>query len=153
MSSRLWTEVRERRGLAYYVRAAHENYTDTGYLAAHAGIDNNRVEDAIKVILGEFKKTKEEKIPESEIKKAKDYIKGATLLSLESSDEVASFLGMQEVLKKELLTPEQFFIKINKITASDLQRTAREIFRPEKLNLALIGPFKDKERFEKLLNI
>ena len=153
MSSRLWTEVRERRGLAYYVRAAHENYTDTGYLAASAGVDNNRVEDAIKVMLGEFKKIKEQKIPEAEIKKAKDHVQGATLLALESSDEVASFLGGQEVLQKEILTPEQFFVKINKVTAADLQRVARDIFRPQKLNLALIGPFKEKERFEKLLKI
>jgi len=153
MSSRLWTEVRERRGLAYYVRAGHENYTDTGYLAAHAGVDNTRAEDAIKVILGEFGKTKEQKIPEAEIKKAKDHIRGATLLSLESSDEVASYLGGQEVLKKEILLPEQFFKKIEKVTAEDLQRVAQEIFRPEKLNLALIGPFKEKEKFEKLLKI
>jgi len=153
MSSRLWTEVRERRGLAYYVRAAHENYTDTGYLAASAGVDNKRIEEAIKVILDEFKKTKEQKIPEAEIKKAKDHIRGATLLSLESSDEVASYLGGQEVLKKEILLPEEFFKKIEAVTAKDLQRVAREIFRPEKLNLALIGPFKEKERFEKLLKI
>ncbi|MFH0852287.1 MAG: pitrilysin family protein [bacterium] len=153
MSSRLWTEVRERRGLAYYVRAAHENYTDTGYLAAHAGVDNTRVDDAIKVILDEFKKAKEHKIPEAEIKKAKDHIRGSTLLSLESSDEVASFLGTQEVLKKEIMLPEEFFKKIEKVTAADLQRVARDIFRPEKLNLALIGPFKEKDKFEKLLKI
>ncbi|OIO47333.1 MAG: hypothetical protein AUJ32_03285 [Parcubacteria group bacterium CG1_02_40_82] len=153
MSSRLFTEVREHRGLAYYIRANNVSLTDSGYLISNAGVDNKRVEDAIKVILDEFKKTKEQKIPEKEIQKAKDHIRGATLLSLESSDEVASFLGGQEVLKKEILLPEEFFKKIEKITAADLQRVAREIFRPEKLNLALIGPFKEKERFEKLLKI
>jgi len=153
MSSRLWTEVRERRGLAYYVRASHENYSDTGYLAASAGVDNIRIEEAISVIIDEFKKVKKEKIPEAEIKKAKDHIRGATLLSLESSDEVASYLGGQEILKKEILLPEEFFKKIEKVTAADLQRVARDIFRPEKLNLALIGPFKEKEKFEKLLKI
>ncbi|PIW76658.1 MAG: hypothetical protein CO001_00140, partial [Candidatus Portnoybacteria bacterium CG_4_8_14_3_um_filter_40_10] len=147
------TEVREHRGLAYYIRANNVSLTDSGYLISNAGVDNKRVEDAIKVILDEFKKTKEQKIPEKEIQKAKDHIRGATLLSLESSDEVASFLGGQEVLKKEILLPEEFFKKIEKITAADLQRVAREIFRPEKLNLALIGPFKEKERFEKLLKI
>jgi predicted Zn-dependent peptidase len=153
MSSRLWIEVRERRGLAYYVGAAHSNYTDTGYLAVHAGVDNKRIEEAIKVVLGELEKTKKERIPEKEIQKAKDHIEGATLLSLESSDEVASYLGGQEVLKKEILTPEQFFSRINKISPADLQRVAKDIFRPEKLNLALIGPFREKEKFEKLLKI
>jgi len=153
MSSRLWIEVRERRGLAYYVRAINETYTDTGYLVANAGVDNSRVEEAIKVIMAEFKKIRDGKISPEEIKKAKEHIKGATLLSLESSDEVASYLGGQEVLKKEILLPEEFFKKIDKVTAADLQRVARDIFRPEKLNLALIGPFKEKERFEKLLKI
>ncbi|OGZ33681.1 MAG: hypothetical protein A2Y98_01975, partial [Candidatus Portnoybacteria bacterium RBG_19FT_COMBO_36_7] len=131
MSSRLWIEVRERRGLAYYVSASSDNYTDSGYFAANAGVDNMRIDDAIKVILAELDKVKEEKIPEAEIKKAKDHIRGATLLSLESSDEVASFLGGQEVLKKEILLPEQFFKKIEKVTAADLQRVAKEIFQPK----------------------
>jgi len=153
MSSRLWHEVRERRGLAYYVRALGVTYTDTGYLAANAGVDNNRIEQAIEVILSELKKVKEQKIPEAEIKKAKDHIRGATLLALESSDEVASFVGVQEVLKKEILTPEQFFAKIDAVSATDLQRVARDIFQPAKLNLALIGPFKEKKKFERLLKI
>lgn len=139
--------------MAYYIRAYHESATDSGYLAAHASVDNKRVDEAIKVILDEFKKVKEQKIPEAEIQKVKDHIKGATLLSLESSDEVASYLGGQEVLKKEILMPEQFFKKIDKITAADLQRVAADIFQPKKLNLALIGPFKEKSKFEKLLNI
>jgi predicted Zn-dependent peptidase len=153
MSSRLFTEVRERRGLAYYINASNNNMTDSGCLFANAGVDNNRIEEAIKVILEEFKKARDQKIPESEIKKAKDHIRGAMLLSLEGSDEVASFLGMQEVLKKAILLPEQFFKKIDKITAEDLSRVARFLFQPSKLNLALIGPFKEKERFERLLKI
>jgi len=153
MSSRLWIEVRERRGLAYYVRAMNEASTDTGYLIANSGVNNDRVEEAIKVILAEFKKAKEKKISEDEIKKSKDYIRGATRLALESSDEVATFLGDQEVLKKEILLPEEFFKKIDAVTAADLQRVAQDLFCPEKLNLALIGPFKEKEKFEKLLKI
>lgn len=153
MSSRLFTEVRERRGLAYYINASNNSQTDAGYLIANAGVDNNRIDEAIKVILEEFDKARDKAIPEAEIKKAKDHIRGATLLSLESSDEVASFLGMQEILKKEILTPEQFFKKIDTITAADLARVARFLFQPSKLNLALIGPFKEKERFEKLLKI
>jgi len=153
MSSRLFIEVRERRGLCYYIRALNETFTDSGYLVANAGVDNGRVAEAIKVILEEFKKISDEVVPEGELKKAKDHIKGATLLSLESSDEVASFLGTQEILKREILTPEQFFSKIEKITSVDLSRVAKELFQPKNLNLALIGPFKDKRKFEKLLKI
>ncbi len=153
MSSRLWIEIRERRGLAYYVRTVNEIYTDTGYMVANAGADNSRVEEAIKVILEEFKKIRDEKISLSEIKKAKDHIKGATLLSLESSDEMVSYFGGQEIIKKKILTPEQFFSKINKVTQIDLQRVAKNIFKSNNLNLALIGPFKGKEKFEKLLRL
>ena len=153
MSSRLWIEVRERRGMAYYVRAINESNTDTGYLIANAGVDNNRADEAIKVILEEFKKVKSGKIPEAEIKKGKNYIRGATMLALESSDEVASYFGIQEILKKEILEPEEFFKKIDTVSATDLQSVAADIFRPEKLNLAMIGPFKEKERFEKFLKI
>jgi len=153
MSSRLFIEVRERRGLAYYIRSAHETYTDSGYLVANAGVDNKRVEEAVKVIIEEFKKIRDEKIFPAELKKAKDHIRGATLLALESSDEVASFLGSQEVIRQDILTPEQFFSKIEKVKIEDLQRIARQIFRPQNLNLALIGPFKEKEKFYKLLKL
>ena len=78
---------------------------------------------------------------------------GTTRLSLETSDEMAMWIGEQEILRKEILTPEQIFSKIKAVSAADLQRVARDIFQPAQLNLALIGPFKEKERFEKLLRI
>ncbi len=153
MSSRLWISVREREGLAYYIRSLIQPYTDSGYLATMAGVDNKRVEKAIRIILEEYKKIAQEKISAMELKKAKDYIRGSTILELESSDAVASFIGGQEILTDKILTPEQKFAKINSVTVEDIQKTAQDIFKPEKLNLALIGPFKDKKKFEKLLNI
>ncbi len=153
MSSRLWIAIREREGLAYYIRTVAEAYTDHGYLATYAGIDNNRVEKAIAIILEEYKKIIQEKISEAELKKAKDYIRGNTILGLESSDAVASFVGGQEILTNKILTPEEKFVKIEAVTADDIQKVAKDIFRPEKLNLALIGPFKNKKKFEKLLKI
>jgi predicted Zn-dependent peptidase len=153
MSSRLWISVREKKGLAYYVRTSVENFTDSGYLVTQAGVANNKVEEAVAEILKEYKKICGQKVNPTEIKKAKDNIKGSTRLSLETSDELASFVAGQEILKKEILTPEQFFAKIDKVTATDLSRVARDIFRLEKLNLALIGPFKEKEKFEKLLKL
>ena len=75
------------------------------------------------------------------------------MLLLESSDAQASFYAGQELLEKKILTPKEIFAKVDKVTQDDILKVAQEIFRPEKLNLALIGPFKDKARFEKILNI
>jgi predicted Zn-dependent peptidase len=153
MSSRLWISVREKKGLAYYVRTGVESFTDSGYLVTQAGVANNKVEEAVREILKEYKKIRDTKVGVDEIKKAKDNIKGSTRLSLETSDELASWVAGQEILKKEIMTPEQFFAKIDAVTAADLSRVARDIFQPAKLNLALIGPFKGKEKFERLLKI
>ncbi len=153
MSSRLFISVREREGLAYYVHTLAGAYTDHGYLTTNAGVDNNRVEKAIEIILKEYKKIAQEKISEAELKKAKDYIKGNTILGLESSDANASFVGMQEILTNKILTPEEKFAKIEEVTVEDVRKVAKNIFCPEKLNLALIGPFKDKRQFEKLLKL
>ncbi|MFH1460912.1 MAG: pitrilysin family protein [Patescibacteria group bacterium] len=152
-SSRLWISVREREGLAYYLYAGTDMDTDTGCLTAHTGIDIQRVDKAIKIILNEYKKLANKKVGFSELKKAKDYIKGSTLINMEASDAQASYYATQELLTGEILTLEEKFAKIDKVTAHDIQRVARDIFRPEKLNLALIGPFKDKRRFEKILKI
>ena len=153
MSSRLWISVRERQGLAYYVDASAETDTDTGYLVARAGVDNQRVEKAIKTILEEYKKITQKKVSPVELKKAKDYIKGTTLINMESSGDQASFIAFQELLTEEILTLDEKFAKIEAVTVNDIQRVAQDIFQPEKLNLALIGPFRDKKRFERILNL
>ena len=151
MSSRLFIEIRERHGLAYYVRTRSDIHTDTGSLYTRAGIDNNRVDKAIQIILKNYKITKNKKVSPKELRKAKDYIKGRAVLNMEQSDEQALFYANQELLENKILTLEEKFAKIEAVTASDIQRVARDIFRPEKLNLALIGPFKDKDRFLRIL--
>ncbi|MBM3257675.1 MAG: insulinase family protein [Candidatus Nealsonbacteria bacterium] len=153
MSSRLFTEVREKRGMAYYVRTMAEGYTDVGYLATHAGIDNKRVEEALKIILKEYKKLTEKKVPQDELKKAKENLKGHLFLGLETSDAWAVYYGGQEILKSAIDTPEKECQMIDKVTQNDILKVAREIFRSDKLNLALIGPFKDKDKFQKLLKL
>ena len=153
MSSRLFEEIRTKLGIAYYVRTVVGSDPDTGYLATSAGIDNKNIEKAILTILKEYKKISQRKVPMKELKKAKDNVKGRMALELESSDAQASFYAGQELLEKKTLTPEEIFAKIDKVTVSDIQKVAKDIFRPEKLNLALIGPFKDKEKFQKLLKI
>ncbi len=153
MSSRLFIEIRDKRGMAYYIRTMSEDYTDTGYLVTHAGIDNKRTKEAIKIILKEYKKLKEKKVPKEELQRAKDNIKGHILLGLETSDAWAAYLGSQEILENKISTPEKECQKIDKVRQDDILKVAKEIFQPKKLNLALIGPFKDKASFQKLLKI
>ena len=153
MSSRLFISVREKKGLAYYVRTSAEKYTDSGYLVTQAGVTNDKVGEAIEAILVEYRKIRDQKVSPAEIQKAKDYLIGNTLLGLETADELASWLGTQEILQGKILNLKQVFDKIKAVSAIDLQRVAQDIFQPAKLNLALIGPFEKKERFEKLLKI
>lgn len=153
MSSRLFISVRERAGLAYYIHTSAENTTDTGYLVTQAGVDHQNTEKAVNLILKEYKSLKNKKVNEEELQKAKDYLKGNLILSLESSDAQAGFYAGQELLEGQILTPKEKFKKIDKVTREEIQRISREIFQPKKLNLALIGPFKDKKPFEKLLKI
>ncbi len=153
MSSRLFSEIRDKLGLAYYIGTFAETDTDTGCLVTFAGIDNSRTEKAITGILKEYKKISQNKVPLSEFKKAKENLKGKISLSLETSDAKAFFCAGQELLEKRILTPEEIFKKIDKVSINDLQKTAKDIFRPENLNLAIIGPFNDKKRFQKLLKI
>lgn len=153
MSSRLFVEIREKLGIAYYIKTNADVNPDTGYLVTLAGIDNKKVEKAISTILKEYKKISQKRVPKAELKKAKDYIKGKTALLLESSDAQASFYAGQELLEKKILTLEEIFKKIDKISQSDILKVAKDIFQPQKLNLALIGPFKDKTKFQQLLKL
>jgi predicted Zn-dependent peptidase len=153
MSNRLFTEVREKLGLAYYIRTEADANPDTGFLVTSAGVDNTRVEKSISTILKEYKKISRINVPSAELKKAKDNIKGKMAIYLETSDAQSSFYGLQELLEKRILAPKELFKEIDKVSQNDILKVAKDIFRPEKLNLALIGPFKDKAKFEKLLNI
>ncbi|MFH1611939.1 MAG: pitrilysin family protein [bacterium] len=153
MSSRMFINVRERQGLAYYVHTSADMDTDTGELVTQAGVDNSRVEQAIKSILIEYKKILNKKITKEELQKAKDYTKGIALLGMESSDAQASFVAFQELMTGKILTLKDKFDKIDKVTIDDIQRVTKDIICSEKLNLALIGPFKDKDKFDKILKI
>jgi len=153
MSSRLFIEVREKLGLAYYIRTSVESNPDSGALVTQAGVDNKRAEKALSVILREYKKMKEKRIGPSELRKAKDHLKGNLTLGLETSDAKASFFAGQELLEKRIRPLKEIWREIDKVTSGQLQSLAREIFRPEKLNLAILGPFREKNKFEKLLKI
>ncbi len=151
MSSRLFVKVREELGAAYYIKTESENTTDSGFLATRAGVDIRKIEKVISAIMEEYKKMASRKVPFSELEKAKENIKGRTALALESSSAQAFFYGAQELLEEKTLTPDQIFKKIDKITSDDVKRVSKDIFRPEKINLAMIGPAQKEKKIKKLL--
>lgn len=150
-SSRLTHEIREKRGLAYYIGAGSDEYLDCGHLVAQAGLRISAVNEAIKIILEQFNLLKDELVSQEELQKAKDYIQGRMILGLEDSYRVASFYGSQELLEEQMQTPSQIMQKIEKITSQDVQNVAKELFVNKHLNLAVIGPFKKEEEFAKMV--
>jgi predicted Zn-dependent peptidase len=152
MSSRLFTEVRERRGLAYYVGATNFSYTDAGSLFAQAGVDIKRIDDAITTILAELRKIAAESVPADELEKARSFTKGRFVLELESPQGLIMFGLRREVLEGRAPDLEEILRGVDAVTAEDIQRVASEIVRDDALRLAAIGPFDDQDRFEKLLS-
>ena len=150
-SSRMWDRIREKLGLAYTVWSSHESYSNRGYLITYAGVDHANVEKTIRACLDEYKKICTSPIDEVELKRVKDYIRGTTLISLEQSNAVAGFVGMEEIVTGKPLTIDEVFAKLDAVTAADICEVATDIIRPEKLNLAMIGPFKDRAPLEKIL--
>jgi predicted Zn-dependent peptidase len=151
MSSRLFTEVRERRGLAYYVFATNHSYTDTGSLYSQAGVDINRIDEAIETIARELRKIAVEPVPDAELEKAKNVAKGRFVLQTESPHGMIMFGLRREVLEGKAPEPDEVLADIDAVTVEDVQRVAADVIGDKGLSLALIGPFDDAERFEKLL--
>lgn len=152
MSSRLFQKIREEMGAAYYVRADADLYTDHGYLAASAGAAHGKLDDIIKAALTEFGRIREEEVGQAELKRVKDHIIGTMILNMETSDELAGFYGSQEVVKGEIMSFDEVVKKIQAVSAPEIKAVAQDIIRDEKLNLALIGPFKDKD-FSSILRV
>jgi len=153
MSSRLFQKMRTDLGICYYVRSAIDELTDHGMLTVSAGVDSSRVEQGVKGILDEMKKIKDEKVPELELRKAKDYLIGNMYLGLESSDALANFFGSQEIFKEKIKTPKEMEREIEKITSSDVSKIAKEIIQNKKLNMAIVGRYKDDSQFKNILKV
>jgi predicted Zn-dependent peptidase len=153
MSSRLFTEVRERRGLAYYVYAINHSYTDAGSLYSQAGIDIERIDEAVSTIVTELRKIADEPVPAAELEKARNVAKGRFVLQTESPHGLIMFGLRREVLEGQTAEPEEILAGLDAVTAEDVQRVAQDIIGEHALKLALIGPFEQdqQERFEKLL--
>ena len=150
MSSRLFTEVRERRGLAYYVFGANHGYTDAGSLYSQAGVDIARIDEAITTIVEQLRRMADEPVPADELEKARAFSKGRFVLGLESPHGTIMFGLRREVLEGEAEEPQEVLAGLDAVTVEDVQRVAQEIV-DDGLHLALIGPFDDPARFEALL--
>ena len=151
MSSRLFLEVRERRGLAYYVFGINNAYTDAGSLYAQAGVDINRIEEAVETIARELRRIAEEAVPAAELEKARNSARGRFVLQLESPHGLLMFGLRREVLEGRAVEPAEVLEALGAVTGDDVQRVAQDVIGRNGFNLALIGPFEDAERFEKLL--
>ncbi len=144
MSSRLFTEIREKRGLAYDIHSYVEHFLDSGSVTIYAGVDPKKVETAVTAILEELSKLKQG-ITQSELNMAKEMLKGRLQLRLEDSQSVALWLGSQEILRRQILTIDDVVSIIDAVTLDDLRRVAEELLLSEELNLAIVGPVKGEE--------
>ena len=151
MSSRLFLEVREKRGLAYYVYAFNNSYTDTGTLYSQAGVDLKRADEAVEVIANEFKKLAEEPVPSEELEKARALAKGRFVLQTESPNGLLLFGLRREVLEGAAAEPSEILAGLDAVTVEDVQRVAQDVIGNAGLRCALIGPFDDEKAFAKLL--
>lgn len=152
MSSRLFLEVRERRGLCYYIFTHKEFYQEIGNIFTQAGIVNNKdkIKEALTIILREQEKIKIGDIKQEEVEKAKEMIKGRFLLSLEDTFKTAHFFGVKKLLEDKIEEEKQIIEKINKVSLDEVVSLAKEIFQPEKITFTLIGPYQ-KEDFQNFL--
>jgi predicted Zn-dependent peptidase len=155
MSSRLFEEVREKRGLGYYVRTHSEQYEDCGTISSTAGVDPKRVQEAVEVIVEEYKKVGKGKmeITKEEFAKSKEYLKGHLVLELEDSRAVAGFFAHEELLEKEIKKPHEVLELVDKVTIDDVNKVGQKYFINEGLNLALIGNFDNRQALDSMLSL
>ncbi len=152
ISSRLFQKIRTELGAAYYIYSFADLYTDHGLFEIAAGVNNQKVKEVIEIILSECNEIIKKSVKEEELKKAKESYISHLFMSLEKSDEWASFYGFQEVLNQKILNPYEIVKKIQKVDLKDIQKIAQFIFQNKKLNLALVGPLKD-EHFSGILKL
>lgn len=154
MSSWAFSEIREKRGLAYYVKSSVQLYDDMGSFTIKAGLNNSKLDLAIKEIVKLYKRICDKPISVYDLKKAKDQVIGGMLLERETSDDIAFLLGSSLVSRGEIIPLSQEIKRIKSLTARDLQKVAQAFFSPKNLHLAFIGPWKSKDsgKFEKFLS-
>ncbi|MBN2306650.1 insulinase family protein [Candidatus Peregrinibacteria bacterium] len=152
MSSRMFLHVREKKSLCYYIRTGTDDYTDVGAITTSAGVDLTRVDMAIEAILHEYRLITEKEVSEAELKKGKEFMKGKIILRLEDSEEYAHMMGKQALLYPDVRTVDNILKRIDAVTAADIKRVASDLFKEDKLKMAMIGPYEDQDHFENLLH-
>lgn len=152
-SSRLFKRMRDELGMCYYTRADLDSLSDHGYFVVSSGVGNKRAEEAVEVIIDEYRKLKEELISDKELCKAKEFSTGRLAIGLETSDSIADFYGFQELHHLDIKSPREKIKKVKEVNSKDIQKLAKQIFTNDRLNLAIVGPFKDDRKFKKLLKI
>lgn len=153
MSSRLFQELREERGLAYEVESYAQSYDDAGKWIIHAGVDPQKAQEAVAVTLGELRKIRDEGVSADELQRVKEQVKGGTLLDLEDTWSVASRNGSHMLHYGEVRSVEQAVAEIEAVTLDDVYRVAQRLLRSDGLHLALVGPLDDAAPFEQLLSL
>ncbi|RLC35111.1 MAG: hypothetical protein DRZ76_00995 [Candidatus Nealsonbacteria bacterium] len=153
MSSRMFIEVREKRGLAYVVSSGIDFQTDTGWFVTYAGLNSKRIAEGLEVMMEQYRRLADEKISPRELKDAQDSIIGSQEMELENADNLASFIAEQFLLKNEIETPEERTEKFKAVSADDVQRVVQDICQNKKLNLAIVGPYKHYKLKGKLYQI
>lgn len=153
MSSRLFIQVREKRGLCYTVRANAEQYDDVGLLSVRAGLDAKRLPLAAKTIMAELKKIAKDGVTAKELSDAKEHWRGALTLQLEDSSSRAEFFGRQELFEGQVETLDARMSRVNAVKSADVKRVAREYLNPARMSLAVIGPYKTDAEVLKMFGI
>lgn len=148
MSSRLFLEVREKRGLAYSVHSYIEQLADSGALGIYAGVDPVRLVPALEAILGELDRLRQTEVLSPELEKTREFVKGRLMLQMEDSLSVASWHGRQEILDNKILSVDEVLAELDAVTALDIQRLALDLFQTPALNLAVVGPYPPQEEEE-----
>jgi predicted Zn-dependent peptidase len=152
MSSRLFNELREKRGLAYEIGTQVKRFQDTGAFLVHAGIDNHKVNEAIGLILKELGKIKHKLVSIDELRRAKEFYLGQLMLALEDTMDYMLWIGESTATLDETYSLKDIIKELNKIKREDIQNVAKDVFKEESLNLALIGPLKDSKSKQKIYN-
>ena len=151
MSSRMFLNIREAKGMCYYIDTDTDSYMDAGALSTRAGIDQSRLEEAIKLIINEYDKVVKDGVEAEEVARAKSYLKGSIILSLEDSEELAHFYGKQQLMYPKVRDLEQYMKEIEAVSQEEIESLAKELLAHENLRLAVIGSTDDKAGLEKLL--
>jgi len=152
MSSRLSDELVSKRALAYFVFAMSEGYADCGAIWAQTGVDVKRIDDAVRTVARELLRLTQEPVPAEELEKARNVAKGRFAFQLETPDGLLRFALRREVIEGRTVEPQEVLDGLDAVTADDVLRVAAEVLAPDRLRLAVVGPFEDETRFENLLD-